>query len=132
MRRNLGDAYLKVGKEQDAEKEFDHAVKLIKERLRVEQGIAEPFARLALCLAKLRRKIEALENIDQATSLEPHNTLVMYLRAVVLALVGERGRAIENLSMALQHGYSLSEAQRDPDLESIRNDPLYKALFVER
>jgi serine/threonine protein kinase/tetratricopeptide (TPR) repeat protein len=130
MRRNLGDAYLKMGKNGEAEREFSCAVELIKDQLRVEQGNAEPLARLALCLAKLRRKDEALENIDQATSLEPHNTLVMYLKTVVLALTGEKERAVENLGIALQHGYSLSEAQRDPDLESLRDDARYRALFV--
>jgi len=130
MRRNLGDAYLKLGKEKDAEREFSSAVGLIKELLRVEHENAEPLARLGLCLAKLRRKIEALENIDQAISLEPHNTLVMYLKTVVLALVGEKERAIDNLGIALQHGYSFSEAQRDPDLESLRDDDRYRALFV--
>jgi Flp pilus assembly protein TadD len=122
---------LKLGREQDAEKEFRTAVELINHRVRVEQGSAEPVARLALYLAKLGEKIEALESIDQATTLEPRNTLVMYLRSVVMALVGEKEQAIENLNVALRHGYSLSEARRDPDLESLRDDARYQALFVD-
>ena len=129
MHRNLGDAYLKLGKARDAESQFRTAVELISDRVRVEQGSGEPVARLALYLAKLGEKIDALESIDQATSLEPRNTLVMYLRSVVMALVGEKEKAIENLDVALRHGYSLSEARRDPDLESLRNDARYQALF---
>jgi eukaryotic-like serine/threonine-protein kinase len=129
MRRNLGDAYLRLGKEQEAEREFRFAVDLISERLRVEQASAEPLARLAICRAKLGERIEALDSIEQATALEPRNTLVMYLKSVVLTLGGNQDQAIEQLGLALRHGYSSAEARRDPDLESLRSDARYAALF---
>ena len=64
-----------------------------------------------------------------AVTLEPRNTDLMYQRAVVYALVGEAGKAMESLSRALAHGYSRSASERDPDLETLRESPEYKALF---
>ena len=56
----------------------------------------------------------------------------MYLRAVVYALTGETSKAAESLKRALAHGYSRSEASRDPDLAMLRESPEYKALFYGR
>jgi hypothetical protein len=36
---------------------------------------------------------------------------------------------MEYLSLALTHGYSRSEAERDPDLGALRDSAEYKALF---
>jgi serine/threonine protein kinase/tetratricopeptide (TPR) repeat protein len=127
--RNLGDAYLRVHKQQDAQAQYEIAVRLLRERLNVNPDDAQRLGDLAICYAKLRNEREALVNIERADTLEAHNTSVMYAKAVVYALTGHPESAIEYLGRALASGYSKSEAQRDPDLESLRNQPEYKALF---
>jgi serine/threonine protein kinase/tetratricopeptide (TPR) repeat protein len=128
--RNVGDAYLRVGRGEDATPQFETAIGLLSELLQVDPNDAEKLGRLAICQAKLGKRQDALESIGRATALEPHNTLFMYQRAVVHALTGRPDEAVESLSNALSHGYSRAEAQRDPDLESMRDRPDYKALFV--
>ena len=128
--RNVGDAYLRVGRDEEATRQFEMAITLLSDMLRVDPDDAEKLGRLAICQAKLGRRQDALESIERATALEPHNTLFMYQRAVVHALTGRPDEAVESLSHALSHGYSRAEAERDPDLESMRDRADYRALFV--
>ena len=74
---------------------------------------------------------EALDLVERATMLEPRNTTLMYRKAVVYALKGDCNRAVEYLTLALENGYSRTEAQRDPDLEALRAEPAYLALFIQ-
>ena len=130
--RNLGDAYQRVNKQDDAHAQYETALQLLGERLSVNPDDAQSLGDLAICYAKLRNEREALANIERADSLESHNTSLMYAKAVVYALTGHPDRAIEYLGHALASGYSVSEAQRDPDLASLREKPGYNALFVSQ
>lgn len=127
--RNIGDAYLRVGREAEAHEQFETAIELLRKHLQVAPDDAQKLGRLAVCQAKLLRRAEALQSIERATELEPGNTLFMYQRAVVNALTSKIDEAIESLGHALAHGYSRSEAERDPDLAPLRQEAAYKALF---
>ncbi|HEX5734195.1 MAG TPA: tetratricopeptide repeat protein [Blastocatellia bacterium] len=130
--RNLGDAYLRVGKPVEAEQQYERAGKLLQSRLAINPDDAPSLGDLAVCHAKLNRKQEASDAIERAASLEPRNIDLMYLCAVVYALTGETRKAAESLKRALAHGYSRSEASRDPDLELLRESAEYKLLFDGR
>jgi serine/threonine protein kinase/tetratricopeptide (TPR) repeat protein len=127
--RNLGDAYLRVGKAREAGEQYEQAGKLLQSRLAINPDDAGSLGDLAICRAKLGSHQEAIGTIERAVALEPRNTDLMYQRAVVYALVGESPKAAESLSRALAHGYSRSEAERDPDLKTLRESPEYKDLF---
>ena len=126
---NLGDAYQRVGRKQEAEAQFKSASNLLKEYLTTNPDDAESLSHLAICEAKLQNKQEAQARMEHAVALEPNNTTLMYEQAVVYALTGEVKKAIECLDTALAHGYSRSEAERDPDLETLRERPEYKVLL---
>jgi tetratricopeptide (TPR) repeat protein len=130
--RNIGDAYLRIGREGEANKQFERAVALLSEHLRVNPDDAQQLGRLAVCQAKLQRRREALESIVRASALEPHNTLIMYQRAVVHTLTGQPEEALQFLGRALSHGYSRPEAERDPDLKPLHESDAYQALFVTK
>ncbi|MEK6302968.1 MAG: tetratricopeptide repeat protein [Acidobacteriota bacterium] len=127
---NRGDAYLRVGREQDAHQQFQLASDLLKEHLSINQDDAQLLGRLAICQAKLQLRDGALAGIKRAIALEPRNTTLMYQEAVVYTLIGDIDTALQHLGNALAHGYSRSEAERDPDLEALRERPEYKALFA--
>lgn len=127
--RNLGDVYLRVAKSVEAEDQFRRASELLIERLRVNPGDAGLLARLANCQAKLGRAEEALSSITRAVSAEPHNVELMYQHAVICALVGRADDAMAQLGRAIASGYSRPEAQRDPDLSSLRTRRDFPALF---
>ncbi len=128
---NLGDAYLRLGDNQSAVEQYEQAVRLLNELLKVRRDDADLRGRLAICQAKLRRKEESLASIEQAIALEPRNITVMYQQATVYALTGHTDKAIQCLAGAMAKGYSRSEAERDPDLESLRNSEEYKSLFTD-
>jgi serine/threonine protein kinase/tetratricopeptide (TPR) repeat protein len=127
--RNLGDAYLRVERAEEAKEEYARSRELIKDRLAVSPDNAELLGRLAVCQAKLGQVDEAIESIDRATAIEQRNTTLMYQKAVVYALAGRAEEAVEHLREALSSGYSPSEAERDPDLDALRERPEYASLF---
>jgi len=128
--RNLGDALLLSGKEGEAVQQFEKAAVLIQDALKTKPLSAELLGRLAICQAKLRRGQDALSSIEQASLIAPHNTNLMYQRAVVFCLTGHTEQAAAHLTDALRHGYSRSEAERDPDLEALRSRAEYHSLFA--
>ncbi len=127
--RNLGDAYLRLNKKAEAQEQFKTALRLLEEELNINSNDAMTFAKQAVCKAKLDDKQEALEAIERAHAIEPRNPEIIYLHATVHALTGNREQAIEELNHALSSGYSLFEAERDLDLESIRNEEAYQSLL---
>ena len=130
LHRNLGDAYLRVGRDKDAIAQYSQAAELLKEHLTINRDDAERLGRLAICQAKLGRNQDALSAIERAITLEPRNTTLMYQNAVVYALAGDLERAIKHLTTALSHGYSSSSAERDPDLEMLKDQTEYDSLFA--
>ena len=128
-RRNLGDAYLRLGREEESRAEYEQACALLAERLAVKPNNARQLGRLAVCQAKLGRGAEALRSAERATALEPRNTHLMYQAAVVRALVGDEAGAADWLGRALEHGYSRTEIECDPDLDVLRQSAAYKALL---
>ena len=128
--RNLGDAYLRVGRRSEAEDQFRMATRFLRERLTVDPNNAGLLALLANCQVKLGQESEALQTIERSIALEPHNTTLMYAKAVVFAISGRAGEAIELLKRALTSGYSRAEAERDPDLEVLRGSRDYDSLFA--
>ena len=131
-RVNLGDLYCRLDRRAEAEVEFQTACELLDAQLTVNPDDAKLTAQLAVCQAKLGHNPDAQENIRRALQLGRHNTTVLYMASVVEALCGEGAGAVELLGQALGQGYSRSEAQQDPDLDSIRERPDYKALFEVR
>ncbi len=129
---NLGDALMRVARVGEAEEQFRRAGDLLEEYLRIDPSDAKRLGQLALYRAKLRRFGEAQTLIERATEIEPRNTTLMYRKAAVYALTGNPTRAIESLRHALNSGYSRAEAERDPDLESLRGTPEYQAVFPPR
>jgi hypothetical protein len=53
----------------------------------------------------------------------------MYQAAVVRALAGDEAGAADWLGRALEHGYSRTEVECDPDLDLLRGSDAYKALL---
>jgi hypothetical protein len=53
---------------------------------------------------------------------------VLYSSALVLELAGRKKQSLAALRAAIGSGYSISFAERDPELASLRADPAYRAL----
>jgi len=126
---NLGDALARLQRFDEANAQFEHAALLLETQLQVDPNNAKKLGQLALYRAKLRRFDEASALVERAIEIEPRNTTLMYKKAAVYALIGNGERALDSLRAALMSGYSRAEAERDPDLESLRDRPEYNAVF---
>lgn len=126
---NLGDALAGVRRFEEADAQFEHAAELLEAHLRVDPNDAKMLGQLALYRAKLRRFDEASALVERASEIEPRNTTLMYKKAAVYALIGNGDRALDSLKLALISGYSRAEAERDPDLASLRDMPEYSAML---
>ena len=60
----------------------------------------------------------------------PDDCVARYNLACSLARGGSRRQAIEQLGLAIEHGYDdFGHLEVDPDLDSLRNEPAYIALM---
>lgn len=122
--RNLGDAYQGAGMNEEANNEYAIACRLIEQALRIASTDANLIGRLAICQAKCGLFAEAAANIQRAGELSPQDATILYYRSVALALSGNSKDAAGILQQALEQGYSRAEAERDPDLDSLRKGGL--------
>ena len=127
--RNLGDAYRRLNRSQAAEGSYARAVELLDERLEVNPHDARAFGGRAVCEAKLGRFAQAHESAERAIALGPTSGDSWYDKAVVHALAGDPGEALQALAKALEHGYSRIEAREDEDLRGIRDMPEFERLM---
>jgi tetratricopeptide (TPR) repeat protein len=126
---NLGDAYAKLGRPDDAHATYEEGVERCRRLLRVNARDASTVAYLALLEAKLGRHTEAVRHADEAVSLRPSDGDVLSFKASVLALAGRKPEAVDTLREALDNGYSVALARRDEDLAGLRDVPRFKELM---
>ncbi len=70
---------------------------------------------------------------QRAVEIDPEDAGVRYNVACLFAVAGQGDRALELLEQAVAAGFGNREwLERDPDLESIRDDPRFEALLEER
>jgi tetratricopeptide (TPR) repeat protein len=91
----------------------------------------EALAELAHVLTRLGRLEEGLAVDEQLARLAPENPTVHYNLACSLALLGEPGRALEELERAVTLGYDdLPHLLDDPDLVTLRAEPRFRELVT--
>ena len=133
LRRNLGDALMKVGRPREARAAYVEAIALVQDALKVNPKSASNLALLAVCEAKVQRFAEARQHAANAVELAPSDPEILYRRAIVHALAGDPDAALSSLRLAVSHGYSPRLAREDDDLASLRVDPRFeRALAAAR
>ena len=88
------------------------------------EGSAGPA--IAASLAKSGKLDEAGEAMKVALRNDSTNFIVLY-HAALVAECGETSAAVTWLKSAIESGYPLQEAERDPELQ-LREDPLFKSI----
>jgi tetratricopeptide (TPR) repeat protein len=127
--RNLADALWLNGDKLAARAEYQAAMTLANETLKVNPSATRSRSLIAYCQAKLG-------NIDQARALiasvvknVPNDSDAAYKQAVIEALGGRSKEALRYLERALALGYSRAVAESDRDLDSIRSLPAFSTLM---
>jgi len=125
---NLADALRWAGQPDRAKAAYEKAITLALQELRVNSRNAATMGFLATYYAKKGDPVRALEFMRRARSIEKNDPTLPYQEAVVHAVAKSSKEALAALKEALQKGYPLKEAESDPELTELRNDPAYKTL----
>ena len=127
---NLGDAYRKVGRPSDARSAYDEAIKVGEGALEINPNDMTAVSRLGVYYAKIGSPKQAAQYADRAARTNPRDADVLYLRAVVLALIGQPDNAMRQLSEAVEHGFPVQLAREDEDLASLRSLLAFQRLIA--
>ena len=123
--RNLGDAYRKIGRDDDARAAYEQGLAVTDRMLAVNAHNAQTLQTRGILLAKLGRADEAVAAVDEAVRLAPNDADVLYERAVVLADRWQHGGGAHALERAIAAGFPPAEVARDDEWAGVaRRCPL--------
>ena len=130
--RNLGDAYIKLGRKDQARTAYVEAIALTNEALRVNPADANALSQLAVYEAKVGRAAEARRHADDAVKRNATSPDVLFRRGVALALLGDRAGALSALTSAVNHGYNVEQIRTEDDLSSLAGVPEFRKLTLSK
>jgi eukaryotic-like serine/threonine-protein kinase len=131
-RRNTGDAYRRLHEPALAAAEYEAAIQVGNDLLKVNARDAETIALVAVCEAKLGRAAAAERHAAEALALAPTNRTVLQRKAEVFAVLGQANIALDALSAAIGRGYSRPFARINDEFESLRTLPAFQALVSDQ
>jgi tetratricopeptide (TPR) repeat protein len=123
--------YAALGRIERAKSAYRRALQVIEKHLRLNPDDARALTMGAVSLCRVGQQEEGLAWAERASAIDPEDPGVRYNVACLLALEGHKERAINSLEKAFQAGFANMEwVEKDPDLESLRDDPRLKALLT--
>ena len=126
--RNLGDAYARLGRSDDALRAYRQAVRLADGEVSVSPGDARAIARLAVYQAKAGDDAAARRSLAAAEKLAPADEQVKLRAAVVHALAGRSMPALDAIERAMAGGIAAREIAAEEDFQSLRPLPRFAAM----
>ncbi|MBY0495355.1 MAG: tetratricopeptide repeat protein [Cyanobacteria bacterium] len=126
--RNLGDAYRRLGRRDDALKAYRAAVARQQADVAVSPGDARGLARLAVYQAKAGDDAAARRSLAAAEKIAPRDEQVQLRAGVVHALAGRSEQALQALERAVAGGISRRTIESEEDFERLRPLPRYAAV----
>jgi serine/threonine-protein kinase len=126
--RNVGDAYLKMGKVAEARAEYQKAIERTEADLAVNPNSARSIAALAVYLAKAGRAKEANQRIAIALTMAPEDVSVRFRAAVVSSLNGDNAQALDRIADLLERGYSLAAVRDEEDFANLHGTQRFTEL----
>jgi serine/threonine protein kinase/tetratricopeptide (TPR) repeat protein len=128
---NLADAYRWYNQIEKANATYDRAIALGFKQLQVNPRDTSIMDQLSLYYAKKGDAVQSLDFIRRARAINPSDVNMIYDEAVVYALTGRPEQALETLREAFKKGYSVKEAQSDPELSSLQARPEFAKLVAQ-
>jgi len=125
---NLADSYRQAKQREKAQAAYDRAIELAYKQLEVNPQDGATLGNLARFYGGKGVPAKAREEISRARSINAANSQLMYDEALVDALAGNPQESLRALTRALEHGYSVDEARKDPDLAAVRALPGFREL----
>ncbi len=128
----LGDTYWMKGDDEAAGHWFEKALGIYDRMM--EEGSPAPIqiGQRAVCLAKLERFPEAVEEIERALRIQPGRGDLLFNAAQIEALAGDRDELYRATRQAVAAGYSREDFLNDPCFRDHREDPDFLAALESR
>lgn len=122
-------SYTSLGNTEESLKAYRMALRAIEKHVELNPDDARAFTIGAVALCRLGERQAGLRWAERALSIDPTDAGIQYNIACLFALEGEHTRAIHCLEAAVQAGFAHKDwVEKDPDLDSLRDDPRFKAL----
>jgi serine/threonine protein kinase/Flp pilus assembly protein TadD len=123
---DLRMVYERLGEKEKAEEVVWTAIKFFPDFLLRYPEDARARMFFAMNLSTVGKIEEAKSEAAKAIELSPGDTVMLYNAACFYALIGEKKLAVETLKNAITSGWQdYGWIKRDPDFESIREEPEY-------
>ncbi|MDO8680815.1 MAG: tetratricopeptide repeat protein [Acidobacteriota bacterium] len=128
--RNLGDAYRRLGRRDDARRAYREAIARAEAEVSVSPSDARAVARLAVYKAKAGDDAGARRTLRQAEQLAPKDEQVQLRAGVVHALAGRTTAALDAIERAIAGGVAPRLIAIEEDFEKLRPLPRFAALVA--
>ncbi len=128
---DLGDGYRASGDKDKSKAAYEKAIELALKGLRVNPQDAGTLGNLAYYYAKNGDSKKGLNFIARARGVDAKDNELMYKEAVINAMAGQQGESLTSLRAALQNGYSVQQAKKDPELKTLATNPDLDKLIAE-
>jgi serine/threonine protein kinase/tetratricopeptide (TPR) repeat protein len=129
--RNLGDAYMRLGRKDEAMRAYRQAVTRAEAEVAVSPTDARALARLAVYQAKAGDDAAAQRSLGQAEKIAAADPQVQLRAGVVHALAGRTERALAAIEQAIKSGIAPRAIQTEEDFERLRPLPRFAAMVSQ-
>jgi tetratricopeptide (TPR) repeat protein len=125
---NLADAYRWIpGNEQKSTQAYDAAIAMARKQVELNERNADARSRLAECLAKRGKIVEAQAEIASALRIDKNDVNSIYRAAIISLLGGDEKQAAGWLRQAIAHGCNPAQIASDPEFAILRQKPVFKS-----
>jgi len=122
-------AHTAMGHNETANAAYRLALRAVEKHVELNPDDARAFTMGAVALCRLGERQAGFEWAERAVAIDPNDPGIQYNVACLFALEGEKTRAIDCLEAAVKAGFAHRDwVMKDPDLDSLRDDPRFKAL----
>ncbi|MGB5580612.1 MAG: tetratricopeptide repeat protein, partial [Woeseia sp.] len=128
----MGDALWVAGRQSEARKEFLIAESLAMEALDVNPNDPLSMMDLAWIRAMLGKQNEARRLINKARDRAPDDPYTHFYDALIHLKAGDRGDALDALQNAVNKGYARKMMAAEPNLRTLRGDPVFETIIQNK
>jgi len=126
----LAMAYRKLGREKDALEADRRAFQRAEKHLELHPDDARALYLGGNSLCQLGERARCLDWSRRAVAIDPEDCGILYNVACTYALMGNPEESLDCLEKAMKHAFWYKRwAQQDPDLDSLRSHPRFKAIM---
>jgi Flp pilus assembly protein TadD len=126
----LAQAHESLGQDAERDAANRRAVSLIEERLELNPDDARAWNLGAAILATLGDTERAMEFARKSVAIDPDDPMLLYNVACTYSVLGRTEESLTSLEHAVDKGYGHKDwVEHDPDFDSIRDTPRFKAIL---